>query len=312
MPGMPYKNHFLLVSTVLFSGCLSAAETGDAKAPVDVATELLNPIGRLAAVDNRFFFKSFQGDLPDAGGQTTSGYVFEPVIPFELSNGRRLAVRFSLPMTFSTPAYRYEDNEYADWLIRQRADVLEADGRWIEGHGHLDDITYDIAYGDTEDDGLFWMVGLAGALPTSQDGSIERDQYQLGPQAAIGKTYEWGIIGAWGKHLVDAANSSRAEKQRPIDWNTSETRIRLIFAYKLADDWQIVSNPEFIYDWEGVSDNKILLPLGGGVARSFDIGRMPLRASLEFYYYAVSPEAFGPEWQLNFSLMPVISAWSLN
>jgi hypothetical protein len=156
------------------------------------------------------------------------------------------------------------------------------------------------------------MVGLAGALPTSQDGSVERDQYLLGPEAAIGKTYDWGIIGAWGKHLFDVANSSRTEKQRPIDWKTSETRIRLIFGYDLGNDWQIVSNPEFVYDWEGVSNNKILLPLGGGVAKTFGIGRVPLRASLEAYYYGVSPDAFGPEWQLNFSLIPVISAWSLD
>ena len=311
MPGLPKRNRLLFFLT-LAPGVLLAAGEGDTGSLVSESTELMNPIGRLAAIDNRFFYKSFQGDLPDAGEQTTSGYVFEPVIPFALSNGKRLALRFSLPMTFSTPAYRYEDNEYADWLIRQRADVLGDDGRWIEGHGHLDDISYDLAYGDTRDDGLFWMVGLAGVLPTSQDGSVERDQYLLGPEIAVGKTYDWGIIGVWGKQLVDVADSSRTEKQRPVDWNTNETRLRLIFAYNLANAWQIVSTPEFLYDWEGDSGNKILLPLGGGVAKTFSIGNVPVRASLEGYYYAMSPDAFGPEWQLNFSLTPVISTWSLD
>jgi hypothetical protein len=301
----------LLSSVFLLSGFPLASGSGESL-PADPATELLNPIGRLAAVDNRFFYKSFQGDLPDAGKQTTSGYVFEPVIPFALPNGKRLALRFSVPMTFSTPAYRLDNDEYADWLIRQRADVLGDDGVWIEGHGHLDDITYDVAYGDTRDDGLFWMVGLAGVLPTSQDGSIERDQYLLGPEFAVGKTYDWGIVGVWGKQLVDVATSARRETQRPVDWNTNETRLRLIFAYDLGNDWQIVSTPEFLYDWEGVGGNKMLVPLGGGAAKTFSIGRVPVRASLEGYYYAVSPDAFGPEWQLNFSLTPVISAWSLD
>ena len=301
----------LLFTAMLLFGCPSVSAAGDVL-PSAAATELLNPIGRLAAVDNRFFYKSFQGDLPDAGEQTTSGYVFEPVIPFALPTGKRLALRFSLPMTFSTPAYRLDDDEYADWLIRQRADVLGDNGLWIKGHGHLDDITYDLAYGDTRDDGLFWMLGLAGALPTSQDGSIERDQYLLGPQFAVGKTYDWGVIGVWGKQLVDVATSSRTEKQRPVDWSTNETRLRLIFAYDLGNDWQLVSTPEFLYDWEGVSGNKMLVPLGGGAAKTFSIGSVPVRASLEGYYYAASPDAFGPEWQLNFSLTPVISAWSLD
>jgi hypothetical protein len=301
----------LLSTTLLSSGSLASEAAGE-NLPDNIAFELMNPIGRLSAVDNRLFYRSFQGDLPGAGDQTTQGYVFEPVIPFGLPNGRRLALRFSLPVTFSTPAYVLGNREYAAWLIRQRADTLTDDGYFIEGHGHLDDVTYDLAYGDTEDDGLFWMFGLAGALPTSQDGSIERDQYLLGPQAAIGKTYDWGIIGAWGKHLVDVASSKRTEDQNPIDWNTSETRIRLIFAYGLGNGWQIVSNPEFVYDWEGVSGNKMLLPLGGGVAKTFSIGGVPVRASLEGFYYAESPEAFGPEWQVNFNLTPVISAWSLD
>ncbi len=177
----------LILLTLLLPGLSAWADSGENDSLVNVSSELLNPIGKLAAVDNRFFYKSFQGDLPNSGSQTTSGYVFEPVIPFSLSNGNRLVLRFSLPMTFSTPAYRYRDDEYADWLIRQRADLLGDDGRWIEGHGHLDDITWDIAYGATREDGLFWMAGLAGALPTSQDGSIERDQYLLGPQVAVGK-----------------------------------------------------------------------------------------------------------------------------
>lgn len=301
----------MLSITMLTSESLASEAAGENLAD-SIAFELMNPIGRLAAVDNRLFYKSFQGDLPGSGDQTTAGYIFEPVIPFGLPNGRRLALRFSIPVTFSTPAYVWGDREHAAWLIRQRADMLTDDGYFIEGHGHLDDITYDLAYGDTEDNGLFWMFGLAGALPTSQDGSVERDQYLLGPQAAIGKTYDWGIIGAWGKHLVDVVSVSRSEDRYPIDWNTSETRIRLIFAYALGNGWQIVSNPEFVYDWEGVSGNKMLLPLGGGVAKTFSIGGVPVRASLEGFYYAESPEAFGPEWQVNFNLTPVISAWSLD
>lgn len=313
MPHLFRQMRLDLLSLILLLSCGVTLEVAaDSVSHDRITTQLMNPIGSFAAVDNRLFYKSFEGDLPDADKQTTQGYVFEPVFPFELRNGRRLAVRFSLPVTFSTPAYVHGDREYADWLIRQRADLLTDDGYFIEGHGHLDDVTYDVGYGDTEDNGMFWMYGLAGVLPTSQDGSIERDQYLLGPQLAVGKSYHWGIVGVWAKHLVDVANSSRTGRQHPVDWSTNETRVRLIFAYGLGGGWQFVSNPEVVYDWEGVSGNKVLLPLGGGVARTFDIGPVPVRASLEGYFHAVSPDAFGAEWQLNFSLTPVISSWSLD
>ena len=301
----------LLTGFFILSGSATANEPAESASLDSVAAELMNPIGRLFAIDNRLFFKTYQGDLPDSDQQTHQGYVFEPVIPFGLPNGRRLVLRFALPITFSTPAFVFGDKEYGEWLIRQRADILDDSGYFVAGHGHLDDITYDLAYGDTGDDGRFWMVGLAGSLPTSQDGSIERDQYLLGPQFAIGRTCDRGIFGVWARHLVDVADSSRGKQQHPVDWETNETRIRLIFARGLGNGWQLVSNPELVYDWEGLSGNDLLIPLGGGVAKTFQIGRIPVRANLEAYYYVATTDAFGPEWQFNFSLAPVLSFGSL-
>ena len=63
------------------------------------------------------------------------------------------------------------------------------------------------------------------------------------------------------RRLVDVADVSR--DKRPVDYNTNETSVRLFFAMGLGNGWQLVSNPEIIYDWEAASDNKLLLPLGG-------------------------------------------------
>jgi hypothetical protein len=301
-----------MLSALLLPACALAEESASDASLDSIAVELMNPIGRFSAIDNRFGLKSYQGSLPDSSDRTNSSYIITPVIPFELSNGRRLALRFSLPVSFSTPTYVDDGKDHAEWLVRQRADTLADDGQFIEGHGHMDDISYGLAYGDTEDNGLFWMAGLAGVLPTSQDGSIERDQYLLGPEFAIGKSYGWGILGVWGKHLVDVADVSRNEDQHPVDWNTNETTLRLIFAYGLGNGWQVVSNPDIVYDWEGASGNKILFPVGGGVAKAFRIGSVPVKANLEAYYYVESPDAFGPEWQINISITPVLSFWSLD
>ena len=41
-------------------------------------------------------------------------------------------------------------------------------------------LQYDIAWGGVSDSGFISMYGIAGVFPTSQDGSVERDQYLLG------------------------------------------------------------------------------------------------------------------------------------
>ena len=270
----------------------------------ELAIELINPIGSLASLDNHFRFETYQGDLPGAGDRDRITYTITPTIPFALSNGKNLVVRAEIPISFGTPTYITPERDYADWLIRQRADTLPYDEFFINGHSHLEDIRYDIAYGGVNDNGLLTMIGVAGAFPTSQDGSIERDQYLLGPEFAFGKIGERGIFGAWVRHMFSVADVSR--DKRPVDYDTSETSIRLFFAMSLGNGWQIVSNPEIVYDWEGASSNKLLLPLGGGVAKTVRWGRFPMKMNLEAYGYLESPDAFGPDWMLTFSFRPLL------
>ncbi|MBT8064062.1 MAG: hypothetical protein HKP03_10915 [Xanthomonadales bacterium] len=302
-----------LVGALGFSPGAIAAEPGSGEGDSsaysldELAIELINPIGSLASLDNAFRYETYQGDLLEAGSQTKGTYTITPTIPFRLSNGRNLVIRTAIPVSFATPTYVTEDREHADWLIRQRADTLPRDEIFIDGHGHLEDIRYDIAYGGVNDNGLLTMFGLAGVFPTSQDGSIERDQYLLGPQVAVGKITDWGIFGAWAKHLVSVADVSNTFE--PIDYDTSETSLRLFFAYGLGNGWQIISNPEIIYDWEGASDNKLLLPLGGGISKTVRMGRLPMKMDLEIYGYLESPEAFGTDWMMTFRFTPLLPNW---
>ena len=281
------------------------SETRDSSAMSldEIAIDIINPVGDLSLLVNHFDYSSFQGDLPEAGEQSNWNYALTPVIPIGLSNGRKLILRATLPISFGTPAYVTENRDYADWLIRQRADTLPYDDYFVGGHGHLDDITYDIAYGGVNENGLISMFGVAGVFPTSQDGSVERDQYLLGPEIALGKIYDWGILGAWAKHLVDVAESV------PTDYSTNETSIKLFFAMGLGNGWQLISNPEIVYDWEAADNNELLLPLGGGVSKTLRLGRLPMKMDLEFFGYLETPDAFGPEWMLTFSVTPLIPNW---
>ena len=272
----------------------------------EIAKELSNPVTALRSIVNEIEFRNFQGDLRDSSDQTNLVYRFSPSFPFKLKNGKNILVRASIPMDFYEPEWRVNvddpifevDRDYTEFLLRQSPQITDDTGHFRSVHGHLSDFTYDVAYGGVSDNGFISMYGIAGVLPSSQNISGSRDQALLGPEVAFGKSADWGVIGAWLTHLVDVAGDA--------SFKTSETTIDLFFSYGLGNGWQIISNPTILYDWEADSGNELLLPLGGGVAKTTRIGRIPVRMEFEVQNFLVSPDRFGPKWLLSFRITPVI------
>lgn len=282
---------------------VTALAWGSDRSNDEIALDLVNPVSGLFAVRNDFEFTGFQGDLPGADDQERKAWDIEVAYPWTLSNGKNLVLRASFPMNQGEPTYVTPVREYAEFLIRQRADVLPRDRAFIEGHSFLDDVEIDVAYGSTNSDGLMTMFGAVTVLPSSQDGSIERDQYLLGPQVAIGRFTDRMAYGIRAQHLISVADRSSNDM---IDYDTSETRLKFFYAWGFGNGWQLISNPTVIYDWEGASSNKLLLPLGLGVAKTAKFGRVPVRFEFEVQKYVASPDAFGPDWLLRFNITPVL------
>lgn len=275
----------------------------------EIARELSNPITSLRYLGNEIEYRPFQGDLPGAEDQTGMVYRFQPSYPFRLDNGKNIMVRASIPLNLKEPEWRVDTShpifevfrDYTAFLLRQSPQVTADSGDFRTAHGHLSDITFDVAYGGTSSSGFISMYGIAGEFSTSQNISGSRQQTLLGPQVAFGKSADWGVLGAWVKHLVNIAGDE--------SFDTNETSIKLFFAYGLGNGWQIISNPTILYDWEADSGNELLLPLGGGVSKTTRLGRVPVKMELEIQKYIVSPDRFGPEWQLTFNVKPVFKGW---
>jgi len=279
-----------------------SAAPGAAKSVDEIALELVNPVSSLFSVSNRFDFWSFQGSLPGAGDQRKGSWEIEPAFPFVLSGGGRIVLRARVPIRFGQPTYAANNADYADWRIRQEADRLPTDHKFFQSHDFMDDFGFGAAYGRVGRRGSIAMIGIAGQLPTSEDGSTERDKILLGPDAAYGRLTRWGMIGARLTHLTDVADGPGSQSPYSIN----ETTVGLFFAYALGHGWQIVSNPTALYDWEGARDNRLLLPFGGGVSKTLRVLGVPLKTDLEVYHYLESPDAFGRDWQVTLRLIPVV------
>jgi hypothetical protein len=273
----------------------------------EIAKELSNPVTALRSIFNDFEYRTFDGELPGSGDQTSWIYLLTPSIPFKLANGKNILLRATIPFYLNQPVWEtwvghpiWEvDRSYADWLLRQSPQVTDDSGRFFRGHDHLADVTFDAAYGGVSDGGFISMFGIAGVLPSSQDVSASRDQFLLGPEVVLGKSADWGVIGAWATHLMRVSGEN--------SFDTNETTIKLFFAYGLGNGWQIISNPTILYDWEADSGNELLLPIGGGVSKTAWFGHKPVKFEMELQKYIETPDRFGPEWLFTFSITPVVS-----
>ena len=264
----------------------------------EIAMELSSPVNTLVSIRNDLEYRLYQGSLADAGDESAFIYNFRPSFPIPLSNGKTVQIRLNVPINGLQPIYEADD-EYSPFLIRQIASTIPIDGTFDNRHGHthLGDISFDVAYGGVSENGFISMFGIAAVLPSSQDLSESIDQYQLGPEVALGKVTDWGLYGAWFKHLTRVSGENA--------WDTNMTSLEIFFTYALGNGWQVFSNPVIQYDWEGDTDNKLFLPIGAGISKITRIGKIPLKLEFEVQKYLDSPDSIGPDWLFTFSFTPV-------
>jgi len=271
----------------------------------EVARELSNPVTHLKSLAIEFDYRSYKGSLPEADDGISSAILFKPSYPIQLKNGKNLILTATVPIVLEKPVWDIHfghpiwevDRSYAEFLIRQTPEITPSTGEFAYEHGHLGDIGFDIGYGGVSDTGFISMFGLATVWPASQDISAAREQFLLGPEVALGKSADWGVVGGKLTHFFDVAGEN--------DFNTNETRLKLFFSYGLGNGWQVISNPVISYDWEAVSGEELSFPIGGGFAKTTRLGRTPLRMAFEIQKFIDDPGRLGPDWLFTFSLTPV-------
>ena len=270
-----------------------------------IAIEMINPVNSLKSIDVELWYRSYQGELPNSDKQTASTLYFRPSFSFSTSKGRNIILRATVPVNLRVPTYSYfagvnNHNEYEDfteWRIRQEGSSIRPDGDFYSVHSHMYDIGFDAAYGWTNDKNLFCMFGMAFEFPTSEDISGARGQLLIGPELSFGKIFSHGIFGCRLSHLTDIISSDSR-----IDYNTNLTDLRLFLAIGIGNGWQVVSNSDMTFDWEGEVNNRLSIPLGAGIAKTFLFRNLALRSWVETSKYVTTPETFGPDLSVRFGI----------
>ena len=135
--------------------------------------------------------------------------------------------------------------------------------------------------------------------PTASDNKFGTQKYSAGPAALAmyeGPKWKFGMLAQqWWSYAgkEDRADVSRLDAQ-------------YFWFYQLPNLWQIGAAPSITADWKANSDNRWTVPLGIGVNKTFRIGKLPIRISLEVHKTIVQPDNFGQDWNFRFVVIPII------
>jgi hypothetical protein len=152
----------------------------------------------------------------------------------------------------------------------------------------LGDLTDAVLYTRTTPKGLMWGVGAAVGIPTATDDLLGSGKWQAGPALRLG--YQ---AGAWQFGLLAtnrwsfAGDSDRA--------NTNQLLMRGLIRRTLGTKWFFISGPIITANWNAASGQKWLVPLGGGIGRSFDFTPPHMNVSLQVYANVIKPDG-APDW----------------
>lgn len=273
------KSIRLVLTAIAIQLCTVQVAAEEAKKSAsEIAAELANPNTVLGTMNFNLDYINYTGSLPGAGDQSATLFTFQPSLPYPLGNGMNFFLRPAIP------------------LILDR-DVPTLDG--YENHGiDLGDIAFDAGVGKTFPNGLVLIGGVIGTLPTASNDALGLDQWLLGPEALVAVVKKWGALGLLLTHQWDVAGED--------DYNTNVTAGQYFYVFNLDDGWQIRSGPTFAYNHEAVAGQRWTFPVGIGVNKTAYIGNTPWKFGIEYWHYVETPDKFGLDWQIRFTVAPVV------
>lgn len=255
-----------------------AGELGSPSA-AEVAAALSDPNTNMGSMNFQFDYVAYQGDIPGAGSAEAQRMLFQPSLPYKLNETTNLFMRPAVPVIFNQ-------------------DVPNPSGGFKSKGVDLGDISFDASLAKSLPGGFVVLGGLTGTLPTATDDALGLDQWLLGPEAALAMVRPWGVVGVLVSHQWDVAGED--------DYDTSITGGQYFYAFNMGNGWQINGSPTFSYNHEASSDDKLSLPLAIGVSKTVILSGRPWKFGVQYWHYLETPDTFGPDYQVRFSVSPVV------
>jgi hypothetical protein len=132
--------------------------------------------------------------------------------------------------------------------------------------------------------GFVYGLGPTFIFPSASDDALGQGKWQAGPAALAGyvgkKWTAYATVQQWWSFAGGAG--------RP---DTNQLSLNYVLLRSLPRLLQVGMQPSLTVDWTASSGSAVSFPVGLGVGRTVQIGRLPVQFWLEFDYYAVRPKS---------------------
>jgi len=189
------------------------------------------------------------------------------------------------------PVYPFEMGDYN--IITRTIVPVVSNPSVLTGTDRVDGIgdTLFTAFISPKDSGdITWGVGPAILLPTASNDALGLDTWAAGLGAvALAMPGKW-VVGGLLSNIWSVGGG-----EADINLLTCQPFIN----YNFSDGWYATTAPIITANWEADSDHRWTVPLGGGFGKIFRIGDQAINAQLSLYNNVVTPDDYGPEWQVR-------------
>jgi hypothetical protein len=144
-----------------------------------------------------------------------------------------------------------------------------------------------------------WGLGVGQTFPSATDDVLGSGKWSAGPSAIyayLGR--KWKLGG-----LVQSYFSYAGDKDRS---DVTLLNMQLFYYYALTDTLSIGAGPNIIADFEANKGDQWTVPIGIGLSKTINIGKIPTRFALEYYGSVVRPDTVGVTHNLRLMIIPAV------
>jgi len=150
---------------------------------------------------------------------------------------------------------------------------------------------------------VIWGGGATTMLPTASDEVLGTGKFGLGPAAVIAYLGPKWSLGIFAQHWWSAGGDS---KRHDISLTNLQYFIYYAPPWDPKAQWRIGVSPNISIDWKAEGD-RTSLPVGLGISRMVQIGKLPVSVTVEADYAVVHPgDKPGSRWDFRVYFTPVI------
>jgi len=252
---------------------VEAAADPDAQDLSYLSRELINPVTSLWSLTLQSNNFRLEND------EWAYNLLFQPVLPVGLTKDINLITRPVLPLYNSVPVPtgpgEFDQTTGLGDMILLEMFSLANTGNWIIG------------------------AGPTFIFPTASKRFTGQGKWQVGPALGLGYITQRWLLGAFIQQWWSFAGDS----DRP---DTSQMNLQPFASWFFNGGWNIAYSGNILANWEAPSSDTWTVPLGVGVGKVMRVGKLPVRVQVAVQYMPIRPSDFGPEWNFQIQLTPVI------